>query len=416
MKVLVGCEEVAGILNGVAKGFKAIGHEVTSLVTIPPTFYDFEYSYNLSLLSRLWDRNKIKNKSINKLYGGVDRVLKWVYLHFIFKRLVNEHDLFIFIWKTLLPDLRDLEIIKKQGKKIIIIYVGSDIRYAEAYRQEFNVDVDLWDAAYHGKFNEKLKLLRMGEYYSDLIMSVPDQSGLMLRPYNHFYLPFSPKEIIHNIPDNPILKVIHLPSNNSIKGSKLIIETVQRLKSEGIPLEFVTLSNVSNQTVLDHLTNSDVLVDELYLHGPGALGLEGMSAGCAVATRYLEKHKDVFAPPVCPIDENNIYDSLKKLFTDREYRIDLAKKGRQFVEQNNDPAVIATNLVKGIESQSNDFDYYPDFYLSKFNLPKEEAISPKNLELTKNVIFKYGVGKAELAIHGAERGLIPKMDSIPIKH
>ena len=409
MRVFVGCEEVAGILNGISEGFKALGHEVTSLVEYPPTFYDFEYSYNLSLLSRLWDRNKIKNQLLSKIYGGTDKVLKWVYLHTILKNLIKEHDLFIFIWKTLLPGQKDLEIIKTQGKKIISIYVGSDIRYAPAYEQEFNVDVEHWDDAYQGNLNKKMKMLRMGEYYSDLILSVPDQSGLALRPYNHMYLPFSPKEITHNIPDNQVLKVLHIPSNNSIKGSKVIIETIQKLKNEGIPLELITLSGISNKTVLEQLTKADILVDELYLHGPGVLSLEAMSSGCAVATRYLEKYKEVFSPPVCHIDETSIYKSLKRLFTNREYRLTLAKKGRQFVEQNNDPGVIATNMINMVDSNQTNFDYYPDFYLSEFSLSEVEYISSENLELSKNVILKYGIEEAKLTVRAAEKGLIPKI-------
>ena len=416
MRVFVGCEEIAGILNGVSKGFEALGHEVTSLVEVPPTFYNFEYTYNLSLLSRLWDRNKIENQPLNKLYGGVDRVLKWIYLHSILNNLIKEHDLFIFIWKTLLPDQRDLEIIKNQGKKIISVYVGSDIRYAQAHEQEFNVNIKLWDNAYQGNLNKKMKMLRMGEYYSDLILSVPDQSGLALRPYNHLYLPFSPKEITHSIPDNQVLKVLHIPSNNSIKGSKVIIETIQELKNEGIPLELTTLSGVSNKTVLEQLTKADVLVDELYLHGPGALGLEAMSAGCAVATRYLEKYKEVFSPPVCHIDETSIYTNLKKLFTNREYRLKLSEKGRQFVEQNNDPGVIATNMINMVDSDQTNFDYYPDFYLREFSLPEAEVISSENLELSKNVILKYGVEDAKLTVRAAKKGLIPKIENIPINY
>jgi glycosyltransferase involved in cell wall biosynthesis len=48
------------------------------------------------------------------------------------------------------------------------------------------------------------------------------------------------------------------------------------------------LWNISNKEVRKLLTDADILLDELYMHGPGMIGIEAMASGCCVVAKYLE--------------------------------------------------------------------------------------------------------------------------------
>lgn len=409
MKIFIGCDEVASILYGLSEGLKACGHEVTTLVKSPHQFYNYTYSYNTNLLSKYVDRRKIKNTLADKTYGAVNTLIRSVYSNLLLPRLVREHDLFIFMWSSLRADFSDLTLIKKHNRKIISVFVGSDVRDPIAFQQEFGADVTKWGSEYFENFNQKLSWLRMNELYSDAVFSVPDQAGLALRPYHHLYLPFAYKAYNFNIPDNQVIRVLHAPSKKGIKGTDIILAALEALTKEGLPIDVKLLSGVPHHILKKELEQADVLVDELILHGPGMLSMEAMASGCAVATKFLDAHTKIFNPPVCSINESNIYDQLKRLFTDREYRLDLARKGRSFIEKNNDHAIIAGRMINTLSAETTGPDYFPAFFLNQYTPGNPQNISRKNRKLGSDVLKIYGAPASADLTKAKERGLIDRV-------
>jgi len=194
----------------------------------------------------------------------------------------------------------------------------------------------------------------------------------------------------------------------------VILATLNRLKNEGIPIEITLLSGVPHEQLKIVLEESDVLVDELILHGPGMLGLEAMASGCAVATRFLDGYSNVFNAPVCSINPQNIYEQLKRLLTDNEYRAELTQKGREFVNKM-DSATVASNVLQTLMNKSGSPDYFPRFYLTNYKMPQGMAINEENLRLTSEVIRKFGMPRGVNLQRAAEEKLIfPLPDKLNI--
>lgn len=405
MKVFIGTHDVAKILTGYKEGFQSIGCEVTTLVKAVHPFFTQQYDH--TILRAFPHSGSIKNKQVRRAVEYLDFNIQNLRIKKKLDRFIEEHDVFIFIWHSLLKNFLDYQLIKAANKKIVTVFVGSEIRHISAFRQEYGGDQSTWEKGFHEHdLNHKITILRNAELYSDLILSVPDQSGLAIRSYDHLYLPFDATKIKFKISENKPLRVIHAPSKAGIKGTGVITNTLDRLKSEGIALEYKMLQNISNQQLLEELTNADVLVDELYLHGPGMLGLEGMAAGCAVATHTLASHKDVFNPPVCSISEDNIYTQLRSLFTDTEYRLRLITEGQKFVKEKNAPAVTAKRILDKLQNPSLQEDYTPHFFMDSYQLPAHESITKENLELTRKVLLKYGSSKQQSTKRALEEKLI----------
>ncbi|MBK8606782.1 MAG: hypothetical protein IPN82_08100 [Chitinophagaceae bacterium] len=72
-----------------------------------------------------------------------------------------------------------------------------------------------------------------------------------------------------------------------------------------------------NEDLLKELTHADILIDQIFLHGPGVLGTEAMAAGTLVATRFFEEYKHIFNPPVVDIKPDNIYEKMKHILMNR---------------------------------------------------------------------------------------------------
>lgn len=406
MKIFIGSEDIASVLSGISEGFKELGHEVTTFVFSKNKFYE-DTEYDIIAPSPLIFLQKIKNtQPLTTVIGHCNRILTNSFLYLKTDSWIKSNDLFIFIWRPWINEEILLKRIKKAGKKIICIHLGSDVRHISAYKQQFNEDVTSWEDFFHKEdLNEKIKKIRLHELYADVIYSVPDQAGLYIRPYNHIYLPISKKKKINfNIPARIEPVVIHAPSRSGIKGTRIIIDSMEKLRVEGYKFTFNLLENLSNSDLLKRLSNSDILIDELYLHGPGVLSGEAMLSGCTVVTKTLSTNKNIFNPPVLSVSANTIYDQMKFLLDNFNFRIELAQKGYQYALTHNDPMIIAKNMLSDLSKIKS--DYTPSFYMERYTLEGSVQLTKENRMLSSILASKYFWNKGTTILRASQEGLI----------
>ena len=409
MRIFIGTEEIASLMTDLTYGFKGLGFKVTTYTKSRNRFYPLN-KYDITrgkLLNDIfhYENWKVLPKKIKYYIGRIDDIVTAPYLKIRNKKLIDDHDIFIFIWQTWLPESYLFPLIKKSGKKIVCIHVGTDVRHISAFEQQYRIDTTPWEHYFHtDNLDNKIKRIRYHELYADLIYSVPDQAGLYLRGYDHFRIPLRrDKNIVFNIPARKEPLIIHAPSRTGIKGTDIINKTIEQLKNEGYKLEYRFIQNMPNEQLLELLTEADILCDELFLHGPGMLSAEAMAAGCAVATRCL--NVPPFQPPVCSVTPENLYEKLKKLITDIDYRQALAEAGKKFVDDFNDPVKITERILNDLK-QDQKLDYMPDFFMERFELPDNVVLSTETKSLTKLVVEKYGLQHECLKNDLNKRGLI----------
>ena len=174
--------------------------------------------------------------------------------------------------------------------------------------------------------------------------------GLATKPYYHLQVPlvlsrFDP--VVHER-DRP--KVLHAPSNASIKGTAKIEAALDQLADEGIDFEYTRIEGLKHDKLCELLSEADVVVDELILHGPGWLSMEAMASGCVAATRYLEDSPECFRPAVVPIDHHTLYPQLKKILTDKELRTQLANAGVAYTREHNSIGRVVDLILERAQS------------------------------------------------------------------
>jgi glycosyltransferase involved in cell wall biosynthesis len=390
------------------------GHEVTTCVHAKHRFFA---GTDYNIVANFW-ADYLAGKETNKPFGVQPGFLNKAALKLrtvtplfdglISKKIFDQHDVFIFLWAGdyLMRNGKDLEVLKKMGKKVISIFVGSDVRYPVAFEQEFGGNTSEWPANYNKPYSYYNQIVRQAELYSDAIFSVPDQSGIAIRPYHHFPIPIELGKYNFHWTDRDIPVVVHAPSSPALKGTDVILATLERLKEEGLQFELKFIQNMKNPELVKLLSGSDILVDELILNGPGALSIEAMASGCAVATHYLKDSPECFRPPVCAIDAGNIYDVIKKLITDKAYRKNLAYEGRAWIEKNNEVSAVVAEIFDRLDKGDSAAVYTPVFFRDKFTLPATETITPIDKVLNRKVGEKFMQGFGEHESDLQQRGLI----------
>lgn len=359
IRIFIGPTEVCNVNAILADAFRRKGMTVT-VVSIGYEPYQDGMKYDKVLVPNIRHLN-IFLKIFCYLYC-------WFYC---VNKFTRTHDAFIFQYgDSLLPFNLDLPLMKLSGKKTIMQFMGDDIRYYKA----------LEDAAKKAGLkyylsDERLKIERkasflvlqrkktvvfMAEKFATHIISSPQYSQLLSRPYYRIELPVDINNIQYNNRPNTTPIIVHAPSEDAFKGTSLTINAIEKLKNEGYNFEFRLFRNISNIEVRKNLSSADIAVDQLFAFTAGMFAIEAMAAGCAVlggnVTGFSGAPEDL---PVIHTNPDNIYSNLKMLLESPGLRQDLGKKGREYVERHHNPDKIADNYISLIISGVTEAPRYP---------------------------------------------------------
>ena len=386
-KIFLGTVEVAGMMTFLENAYKELGYTVTTCCSnYDSTFYSRKYDIEIrSIFLPLFIRKITGYRLFHYINEFIYSINRWK----VYIKQRNRHDIFIFMWDGFFRNsTRDYAYLQKKGKKVITIFLGSDVRHIDAFKQQYNIDVSKWDEWFKKRsINQPLFRIRKAELYSNIIFSIPDQMGLAIRAYYNIYIPFDIKNYTQVYNDREIPKLIHIPSRIGIKGTEYILKAINQLKQEGYKFEFEFLTGVPNDFVINKLKDADVLVDEAFLPGPGTLSLEGIACGCVIVTKH--ELNGTYRNVITYIDTEKIYEPLKKVITDKAYRIQKSREALEVVKEVNNPETVANRILSLSLDNTSKYDHHPTFYISEFIIGVNK-ISKRNKKLTLEVLKKYG--------------------------
>ena len=376
MKIFIGLEDTASQASDLKRGFGRLNIESYIAVNYTNAITANEVDEVIgkdNLLSNL----PIPSFRLKQFLRTVSR------RRHLLREAVQKYDSFIFIYHSFYEDARDLKYLNSLGKKIVVFFMGSEQRWKNSYEQEMksfgiptcyqNLQSD-YETSFK-KLRITLQFLRNVERYADVIYSLPNQSQLSLRPYSHLYIPVDLSLIEQKPLQRKIPVVAHAPSNRAIKGTNFVLDSFEKLKNDGIEFEVRLIENVPYHEALKLYEESDIVIGELFIPSAGKLDREALAAGKVVLSSVRRDYIDNL-PPDCPIIDINpetVYEELKKIILDYPRRVELAKKGRSFVEKYHDIDVICRDVLQKLEDPPAevDFDFYPTFFREKF-VPESE--------------------------------------------
>jgi glycosyltransferase involved in cell wall biosynthesis len=140
----------------------------------------------------------------------------------------------------------------------------------------------------------------------------------------------------------------------NIKGSPFILDAVECLKKEGYPVEYMYLKDIPSRDMRFYQAQADIVVEQLIYGWWGSTGVETMALGKPVVCYLRPSWKEFFFDqypeysglPVVEANTKNIYEVLKKLVVDKEYRERKGRESRIFSEQHYDVKKNVASLVQ----------------------------------------------------------------------
>lgn len=281
-------------------------------------------------------------------FGPFNLVLRFFAGPVLLAYLSRVSDTFFYISSTgFLFDRRlDFRYLKRKGKKIAILFCGSDIRSLKLSKEFFdsrkeesyadflpNTHSSAYDAFVRRTADD-------ADAYADLIFNWKhDQIGYVTKPTIPWPYIVDTSHLGYEFP--PIgaqgPRILHAPSHGPIKGTPKVRDAVGRLRREGYAFDYVELSGVPNSEVLKELGRSHIVLQEFYFQTPGVLGIEALAKGNAVLTSACRELN-----PELPSDSESawivtrywqIYDNLKRVLESPEEIERAARRGREFIER-----------------------------------------------------------------------------------
>jgi glycosyltransferase involved in cell wall biosynthesis len=396
-KILLGFSEVAGYQANLFEGLISQNYIVGY---INNDNMKFDYKINQSRNHpRLNKYNSFCKRAINNptLVNKVSFVL---YTTFILFFVAIYYDVFIINKFSLLYQF-DIKLLKFFDKKIIFISLGSDTRppylngkYKDDERnQEFNLSKILRATK---KIRNKVEFV---EKNVDIFINYPQHGHFNSKPFiNGMYIGFPTNnredQVITITKTNSKLKILHAPSRPRSKGSIFIKEIVKSLQQEGLNIELVELTNVSNDKVIDLLKKCDIVFDEVYSDMPlGGLGTEAAQFSKPVIvggyySNFFKEYDSKIIPPSIYVHPDELKSNLKNLCLDKDKRIQTGKDLNIFVNSMWSCKVVAKRYLDLINNQYDNKWIFEPKMISHFNgwgLSEAEM-----LENLKKIIKKPG--------------------------
>ncbi|HYN27203.1 MAG TPA: glycosyltransferase family 1 protein [Burkholderiales bacterium] len=254
---------------------------------------------------------------------------------------------------------KDLALLRRFGKAIFVTYQGDDARQADYCLANYTISPahevgqDYYPPGSDGQ--KRSDIARFDRHADGIYALNPDLLHVLPRrarflPYGHIDLAAwqpGPRR-----PGNrERLRVIHAPSHQGAKGTRHVIDAVNRLKSEGVDFDFTLIEQLSNADARKIYEEADLVVDQLLAGWYGGLAVECMALGKPVICYVREEDLRFVEPemrsqlPVIRAEPGTIYHVLKDYLASKRFRLaEIGASGRAYVERWHDPMRIARFL------------------------------------------------------------------------
>tara|TARA_B100000524_G_scaffold110751_1_gene53676 strand:- start:30490 stop:31518 length:1029 start_codon:yes stop_codon:yes gene_type:complete len=293
---------------------------------------------------------------------------KLVYYYFIYPVV----KLYVFIYfqtfhfyfgRTLTQKKWDLPLYRFFGKKVIMHYLGDDIRNYKLLISRYKLPKDhLYvknEKSHDGIVSKRIK--REIKYVDLFIASLPThvdfakEYGLNVKniiplSLNLESLTFQKQpKIIEEI------RIIHGTTNRKWKGTSFIQESMESLIKKGYPINFKIVEDITHAKLIEEIENCHIYIDQISFGWYGAAALESMAIGRPTLAfidesyfRYIDYDKKI---PIININKQNFKDVLEDLINKPEDLDFISLQSRKFVEEHHDINVTSRNLLKLYQNQ-----------------------------------------------------------------
>jgi hypothetical protein len=294
-----------------------------------------------------------------RLSFGMTAPFRYDVLHYYFGRS-------LLAWDDYAPDyqeghwiyFRDLKIAKNLGRKVIFTLQGCDVRLAgkSNARNKTTFCRPNGCSAYATCISQ---LDAARQHFIDTYLPMADRV-FYLNPELQYsllrgeFMPYANVDIDAIEPalrePNKIPRILHAPSDDSIKGTPQIESALRELANR-YRFEYVPVRGLQHAEAIKLYHSCDLVIDQVLGGWYGGFAVEVMAMGKPVACHMRDEDFTVLPRtmrdelPILRIDEHTLVEDLAAILDRREQWPEMGMRSRRFVEKWHNPRRIARALL-----------------------------------------------------------------------
>lgn len=232
----------------------------------------------------------------------------------------------------------ELPLLRLAGKKIVVWPYGGDARLPSRTRARGG-----WHAYSEippGKEDRderevRARLDAFGRWAdrilgcADLVEDLPRLDGVLPYPFDsEGWEPSEP-------PADGTVRIVHAPQHRNYKGTRYIVEAVERLRTESLDVELVLVEGRTTEDAREEYRRAAIVADQFLIGAYALLAIEAMALGrpvvCYLDPRIARHHPEWRDCPIVSATPDTLTDELRRLVTDEDLRRELGRRGPDYV-------------------------------------------------------------------------------------
>jgi glycosyltransferase involved in cell wall biosynthesis len=358
--IFLGLCDICGYYSELERGFLQRGIPCTLVNAYPDRSY--ARSTRPGWIGRIVEALAVRRVAAER--GSVSRkiytVVQAVAMYWLMVWSLFTCRVYVFAGGTSFFPPYDLWVLRAFGKRVILIFHGSDARppYINgAVPCESPADVDscIAEAA---RMKQRLKRI---EPHVDVIVNHVLSSQFHERPivkWLEIGIPMTMSRPAAKRDRGDTCMIVHAPTRPGPKGSSLIEAAIVNLQRRGYAIDFVKLVGRPPSEVLERLYECDFVVDELFSDTTMAsFAAEAASFGKAAIVGLhgydvlSSQTAAALLPPAVVCRAADVESAIETLLLDRDLRERLGSEARQFLERQWNSAAVAERFMQLIDDR-----------------------------------------------------------------
>jgi hypothetical protein len=160
-------------------------------------------------------------------------------------------------------------------------------------------------------------------------------------------------------------RIVHAPSDGTIKGTLMILDALERLKSR-YDFDLILVEKKTHEEALALYRSADIAIDQILAGWYGGFAVEMMAMGKPVAC-YIREQDMKFVPeamkndmPIFKINPGSLVEDIAAMLDRRAEWTDRGRMSRSYVERWHNPDTIAKAMLAAYRSPDSVFELNPD--------------------------------------------------------
>jgi hypothetical protein len=275
-------------------------------------------------------------------------------------QVIAAYDVVIVTGRTSFFRGHELRLLRRLGKRVVVVFTGSDHRPPYLNGGLFRT---MSTAELLAEADRIRDFLALAERHATAIVALSSSAQFHRRPFIHLLavgIPFAPpleiRPTARAVFNGSGVRILHCPTDPISKGTPEVRAMMERLRVDGLSVDYQELIGRPHAEVLAALAECDFAIDELHSDTPlGRFATEAAWYGKPAVTggEYAREIAMDLPPTLVPpsvfVASDDVEATVRRFIVDNDYRLQQGATVQAFIREEWRPSAVANRFLRIVQ-------------------------------------------------------------------